>query len=845
MGTSIKKIDGKKIVLKEYPGITFKGVKSPRPYYNYRLLAPNVKPGAAAPVLRVESVLFTAKPYGREVLAQLLTLDAGADAHHAAAVCDRLEKEFGGEAYAATEDEGMRRAAAAAAGFTARKRNLASVIKASPGFRKYMYCGAISVLTGAGYTLDDLVCMPTGDLPKLMYHVYTAPVKLCLSPCVPFRCENTEGVKNMVHSNGWKLPEMSRAGFFHVISTFQAMHTREDVAVVEAYDMLKADAEINRNTEMEVSELTASLRRERSLKPAEVDGALAKLLKLGLVVIDGPTVALFENRAFELVIARSLKTICERALEAEDTAGEEWLAVLEGNTAGPICDEQLEAMRMHLTHPLLYVGGNAGSGKTQFLAHVARAHEHEMVAARRNAVWVRGLSQTMVGVTFMCMPAVHLQKRVCGDFAMTCHFLIAAHACSCSKSPYYGTAVGHPPHGLRVKCCLEDLELLIVDELSVMYNELLAVLLSELSLCAKKLKRVVLVGDHRQLASVREGNVLADFMGALPWATKEFRHNHRVSEEAFALIRTNSDAIAEGDFASLRFDGEAVLLREPTGGGPMECEDMLSRVLRELSLPESDLHIVTRTNDLRRSLCRVVERHYLQLEPQDWVFYVGRKFVIKMNDRGLGVANNEILVLEAVWDEQPSGNDTPRLPPPPELGRTGAREGRRFIVRDSTQPWVPEGYERFIAFRGHLYQDNLRVLRLVKKVRQRMVKAAVTTNHAYQGAQTKCIVLVSPPVPRAYDTRECLYTASTRAEQKVVYVTSKAALDAMCHTRERPRTTGLARLLREHIGPFADACRARLAKLKPPGTPNSPGSPPCCSGHFGNILEEDPIENSQ
>lgn len=815
----------KKAALLEFPGVVFKGVKSPRPYYAYRILAPKTKPGASNVTLRAETVVFTPKPFCRVVLEQMLSLDARAKPLHVAAVCDNMDTMFGADAYAHTGNEGMRKVMAAAAGLRGDAgAMMPGFIHASGGFKRYLYDAIIGALLTVGYREEDMLCLPAEDLPRLLRHVQENPARLCLSPCIPFRCANTLNVRVSKFSDGWKLPEMSKSGFYHAVSHMNASHTPLDAVIVDAYDKLKCAAARNRSTQMPRGDFVSSISAGARIPPPTAEAALRSLVRHGLVYDDGASVGLFENRAFELVIARSLKAICERALAAEDTSEQEWRAVLDGRTAGPICDEQLEAMRMHLTHPLLYVGGNAGSGKTQFLSHVAALHR--LKASAKDGL--RKDRPSLIGVTFMCMPAVHLQVRVCGDQAMTCHHLIALHACTCPRSPFVDK-------GAATACPLEELEVLIVDELSVIYNEIFAVLLSMLHKCAKALRRIVLVGDHRQLVSVKEGNLLADIMAGLPWATKEFVHNHRVSDDAFALIRTNSDFIAQGVFSSLRFDDEAVILREPAGPANTDCDEALSHVLRELNLPESSLHVVARTNDLRRSMCRVVERHYLQEEPWDKVFYVGRKFVIKLNDRAREIANNEILVLEMVWDEERPVTD----PKPPDLppGASCMRNGRRIVVHSSTKHHVPSGYDRFIVFRGHLYQDRLRVVRLDKDIRGRMVKAGATTIHAYQGAQTKCIIFASPYRAGNYDTRECLYTASTRAEQAVVYITSKAALQTMCANREPHRNTGLAALLREHLGGFEAACSERLGKLVPPsyGGGGSTRTTPCA---------DDPIESS-
>lgn len=80
-----------------------------------------------------------------------------------------------------------------------------------------------------------------------------------------------------------------------------------------------------------------------------------------------------------------------------------------------------------------------------------------------------------------------------------------------------------------------------------------------------------------------------------------------------------------------------------------------------------------------------------------------------------------------------------------------------------------------------------------------MMKASVTTNHGFQGSQIKCIIFVTDRAGGSFDTREMLYTASTRAEEKVIYICSKLSLKWMFGNKETHRTTGMKDMLHANL----------------------------------------------
>ena len=77
--------------------------------------------------------------------------------------------------------------------------------------------------------------------------------------------------------------------------------------------------------------------------------------------------------------------------------------------------------------------------------------------------------------------------------------------------------------------------------------------------------------------------------------------------------------------------------------------------------------------------------------------------------------------------------------------------------------------------------------------------AYASTIHKSQGSETKCIILYMPEYPRILLKRKLVYTAITRAKEKVIIVTVNNALDkAIINDREEPRHSGLLDLFKTY-----------------------------------------------
>jgi exodeoxyribonuclease V alpha subunit len=310
--------------------------------------------------------------------------------------------------------------------------------------------------------------------------------------------------------------------------------------------------------------------------------------------------------------------------------------------------------------------------------------------------------------------------------------------------------------------------------------------------------RIVLLGDHDQLASVEAGSVLADLVAAsgaldhahgpalaaayatlsgatlttstgrppLRDAVARLVRSHRFDDTTGigALARAIRDGDAAGAVAVLEWSDESVVrgaesaqsedwiesLAEPASGlfsasSPGAALEALSRV-RVLCAtnvgPAGTDALTPRIEQMLRKLGHDVTGRY----------YRGRPLLITRNDYALGLFNGDIGV---VWDE---------------LDEDGTTVQRAFIANpglgDAAKgfplPQLPEA-----------------------------VTAWAMTVHKSQGSEFDTVIVVLPDSDARTLTRELLYTAVTRAKSRVIIVGPDEAL-RLAIGRTARRGSGLA-----------------------------------------------------
>ena len=420
--------------------------------------------------------------------------------------------------------------------------------------------------------------------------------------------------------------------------------------------------------------------------------------------------------------------------------------------------EQRGAAQLALSRALTVLTGGPGTGKTTTVARLLAllAEQAELdgkprlriaLAAPTGKAAARLLEAVQLEVDALALAD---RERLPALAATTLHRLLGSRPDTSSR--FRHNRENRLPH-----------DVIVVDETSMVSLTMMARLLE----AVRPDSRLLLVGDPDQLASVEAGAVLADLVEGLtavvdsPVAT--LVTPHRFGESIGAL----ADAIRDGD-------AEAAVGVLAAGGEHIEWVDVHqpAEVLRKVLVPHAlrlreaavlgDADAALKTLEQHRLLCahrrgpygvaywnRQVERWLSEQTDMplwaDW--YVGRPVLVTANDYGLGLYN----------------------------GDTGVA-----VLRDG-------GLRAAMATSAGPVQFATGRLADVETMH-------AMTIHKSQGSQAVEITVLLPPTDSRLLTRELLYTAVTRAREKVRLVGSADQLRAAV-TRRAIRATGLSRRL--------------------------------------------------
>lgn len=302
-------------------------------------------------------------------------------------------------------------------------------------------------------------------------------------------------------------------------------------------------------------------------------------------------------------------------------------------------------------------------------------------------------------------------------------------------------------------------DIVVIDETSMVSLTLMARLLEAMRPDA----RLVLVGDADQLASVDAGAVLKDLVDGLgPRSPMVARlvTPRRYGTTIGALAEAIRCGEADDAVAVLTRGDDGVALVAP-GGADATIRAAAARLAAAAragdvvgSVAALDAHRLLcahRTGDFGvRHWNRLVERWVQEDLRVDWLpqWYAGQPLLVTANDYGLGLFNGD------------TGVVTRRGPGSPDL-----------IAR--------------IADGGDTGGRELALTRLAD-----VETAHAMTVHRSQGSQFGAVTVVLPPDDSPLLTRELLYTAVTRAQERVTVVGTADAVRAAV-LRRAQRASGL------------------------------------------------------
>ncbi|MDD4461901.1 MAG: ATP-dependent RecD-like DNA helicase [Eubacteriales bacterium] len=424
-----------------------------------------------------------------------------------------------------------------------------------------------------------------------------------------------------------------------------------------------------------------------------------------------------------------------------------------------LAPEQAQAIEQALAHSISILTGGPGTGKTTIIRILCDCMEQQG------------------GRILLAAPTGRAARRMSdasGREAKTLHRLL-----SLGFAPDKDR--DQPDEPVELAC-----DLLIVDEVSMMDVFLFRSLLT--SLVAGT--RVLLVGDADQLPSVGPGDVLNNLItsGILPVTrlTKIFRQ----SEES--LIIRNAHRIHAGDWPFVDqslHSSFLVIYKEHTADMAAAairlCQEILPQQyqldpLRDVQVLTPVRKGVAGTQNLNTVLQAALNPVTDPDQEDAAVTAHGSRFAT--GDKVMHIRNNYELAWTSLSDTNSKGQGVFN-------GETGT------VVKtdpDSRTVYVLYDDDRLTAYDPAVMDD--------------LDLAYAMTIHKSQGSEYPVVVLVLPPGAPQLLTRNLLYTAVTRASEKLLLISSRATLGGMirnntAYLRHTLLPEWLRRLTAEHDFP--------------------------------------------
>ncbi|MEE4166577.1 MAG: exodeoxyribonuclease V subunit alpha [Desulfocapsaceae bacterium] len=417
-------------------------------------------------------------------------------------------------------------------------------------------------------------------------------------------------------------------------------------------------------------------------------------------------------------------------------------------------DLQREAARVALSKGLCIISGGPGTGKTTTVVKIAALLLAYYGPSCRIALSAPTGKAAMrlkesVAAQIPLLPLEDTIKEILPREAQTLHRLLGARR--------------HSPSFIHNRKRLLPWDAVIVDEASMVDVALMSKLVEALSAGT----RLVLLGDKDQLASVESGAVLSECMRILRKNVVELQVAHRFNAEISALAGTikngNKDALAR-----ILEDSNSPSVEKAAGDWLAACADRYERYFRQVRVVDGKegLPALFRLFNSFRILCalrngpsgvvglnekieRILSARGFACEKDTW--YPGRPVIVTRNDYNLGLYNGDIGICL-----------------PESIG------SQAFSVWFETEAGV---FRRFMPVRLPPHET-----------------AWALTIHKSQGSEFSEIAVVLPEHDQQVLGRELLYTAVTRAREKVI-IRDPASLCGHIVSRLTERGSGLAEQL--------------------------------------------------
>ena len=327
-------------------------------------------------------------------------------------------------------------------------------------------------------------------------------------------------------------------------------------------------------------------------------------------------------------------------------------------------------------------------------------------------------------------------------------------------------------------------EVLIIDEMSMVDIAKFEFLLRMLTHFAS-LKKIIIVGDFRQLQSICAGRIMVDLMEALPESVTELVKNMR---NPSSTIFRNANICMSGKSGRLHYDNNFKLIKTHKDDNITQAITSLFTTFRKDSnFDVYDVHFITfrcRHAAAINKACRSFYTDHYQPRSDGKgdlpEFFVGEKIYFKKNNYEQGVMNGQIWIIRKYVDVLKSG-------------------GIREDIQSNMEHYREPALARVAVLSSEDGSTTLAIdLKDIPFTFKNVNLGYATTIHKFQGKEQRIIVYWMIE-DHPFENVSHFYTAITRSTEAVILMSTE---NVICRTIQRKapiRRSQFARFLHETL----------------------------------------------
>lgn len=312
-----------------------------------------------------------------------------------------------------------------------------------------------------------------------------------------------------------------------------------------------------------------------------------------------------------------------------------------------------------------------------------------------------------------------------------------------------------------------DADVIVVDEFSMVDVQLMKMLLKKM----KPTAHIVCVGDQDQLPSVGPGSILRDLL-RLPFDHHKLENVHRNSGNILKLVKSIKDGVYKKFAAEEGKENDVLVYGLP---GVEKIPNLLDKYIEEVGKRVDGLKKVCLLTGLRRGD---------PLVPGWNITYLNKALQTRMNADGVHVAGSFIKLNDRIIIKKNQKFEC--------VSPNGAKKVERLANGDTGElKDVFYNADKSKIESVVLELDDGRSLKLPGDVLHRMDLAYALTVHASQGSEYECAMVVMTNGYRGLFNRKLLYTAVSRAKEKLYLFGDGAVLNQIVAREADKRNSNL------------------------------------------------------